>query len=192
MIVIAIVIGQTADIIGNLHRAESRYRNKLDDVTEQLKNLNIGKKTSGRVFQYLDYLWTVNRGLNRDVVLKDLSDSLRSEVLVAVHGKVIKKIPFFDIDEIPELLVHVVNKLKSSYYLPGDVIIHEHEKTLKSSCMYFIVHGNVAVYHMKHPDTIIRMISEGDFFGEISFLAKGSRRTASLCAASNSDVAWLR
>ena len=65
-----------------------------------------------------------------------------------MHGDVIRKIPFFDVAEIPELLIHVVKLLVSSYYLPGDVIVHEHEKTVDKSCMYFIVHGNVAVYHM--------------------------------------------
>ncbi|GMI04558.1 hypothetical protein TrLO_g110 [Triparma laevis f. longispina] len=192
MVVGAVLVGQTADIIGNLHRAESRYRNKLDDVTEQLKNLDIDSKTRRRVFEYLDFIWTVNKGLNRESILGELSDNLRNEVLVSVHGEVIRKIPLFDIDEIPELLVHVVSLLKSSYYLPGDVIVHEHEKTVDTSCMYFIVHGNVAVYHMKQPEDILHMMTKGDFFGEIAYLARGARRTASLCAASNSDVASLR
>lgn len=48
--------------------------------------------------------------------------------------------------------------------------------------MYFIVHGNVAVYHMKDPNNILGFMTKGDFFGEYSYLAKGTRRTASLCA----------
>jgi len=192
MVVTAILIGQTADIIGNLHRAESRYRNRLDDMSEQLKSLDVDSGTKARVFDYLEYVYTLNRGLKREDVLKELSESLRSEVLVQVHGEVIQKIPFFDTSEIPELLIHLVKLLSSSYYLPGDVIVHEHEKTVDTSCMYFIVHGNVAVYHMHNPDLILQIIETGDFFGEISYLARGSRRTASLCAASNSDIASLR
>mmetsp|Transcript_20916 Transcript_20916/g.43653 ORF Transcript_20916/g.43653 Transcript_20916/m.43653 type:complete len:1063 (+) Transcript_20916:197-3385(+) len=188
----AVLVGQTADIIGNLHRSETRYRNKLDDVTEQLKNLEISGPTRQRVFEYLDFIWTVNKGLNRERILGELSDNLKSEVLVSVHGEVIKKIPFFDIDQIPEILVHVVQLLKSSYYLPGDVIVHEHEKTVDTSCMYFIVHGNVAAYHMRNPGTILHLMTKGDFFGEIAYLARGARRTASICAASNSDIASLK
>jgi CRP-like cAMP-binding protein len=191
MVVGAVLVGQTADIIGNLHRSETRYRNKLDDVTEQLRNLEISGQTRRRVFEYLDFIWTVNKGLNRERILGELSDNLKCEVLVAVHGEVIKKIPFFDIDQIPELLVHVVQLLKSSYYLPGDVIVHEHEKTVDTSCMYFIVYGNVAAYHMREPNKILHLMSKGDFFGEIAYLARGARRTASICAASNSDVASL-
>ena len=94
----------------------------MDDVTEQLKNLDISRQTRSRVFEYLEYTWTVNRGLNRNAILGELSENLRNEVLVSVHGEVIKKIPLFDTDGIPELLVHIVGRLKSSYYLPGDVI----------------------------------------------------------------------
>ena len=60
------------DIIGNLHRSETRYRNKLDDVTEQLKNLEISGQTRRRVFEYLDFIWTVNKGLNRERILGEL------------------------------------------------------------------------------------------------------------------------
>ena len=122
MVVGAVLVGQTADIIRNLHRAEARYNEKMDDVTEQLKNLDISRQTRSRVFEYLEYTWTVNRGLNRNAILGELSENLRNEVLVSVHGEVIKKIPLFDTDGIPELLVHIVGRLKSSYYLPGDVI----------------------------------------------------------------------
>jgi len=167
MVVGAVLVGQTADIIGNLHRSETRYRNKLDDVTEQLRNLEISAKTRKRVFEYLDFIWTVNKGLNRERILGELSVNLKSEVLVSVHGDVIRKIPFFDIDEIPELLVHVVQLLKSSYYLPGDVIVHEHEKTVDTSCMHFIVSGKVAAYHMREPNTILQYMYKGDFFGEV-------------------------
>ena len=188
MVVAAILVGQTADIVASLHRSESRFRSKLDDVTEQLKNLEINSRTRKRVFEYLDYMWDINKGLNRESILGELSDNLRREVLVSVHGDVIRKIPFFDCDKIPELLIHLVGLLKSSYYLPGDVIVHEHEKTVDSSCMYFIVHGSVAVYHMKRPESILHVMGKGDCFGEYAFIARGSRRTASVCAATNADV----
>jgi len=44
--------------------------------------LNINADTKNRVFDYMEYVYTLNRGLKREDVLRELSDSLRSEVLV--------------------------------------------------------------------------------------------------------------
>ena len=46
------------------------------------QSLNINADTKNRVFDYMEYVYTLNRGLKREDVLRELSDSLRSEVLV--------------------------------------------------------------------------------------------------------------
>ena len=57
--------------------------------------------------------------------------------------------------------------------------------------MYFITSGHVAAYHASRPGKILHVMKHGDYFGEMAYMNIGSRRTSSICAISNSDIAML-
>ena len=86
------------------------------------------------------------------------------------------------------LLFHSNSSLRSSTRLS----LRLPQLTTSLSYMYFITLGNVAVYHPEEPEKMVHQMGEGNFFGEMSYLDMGSRRTSSVCALTNCDIALLQ
>ena len=88
-----------------------------------------------------------------------------------------------------EELVSVIQSFDLRSYEPGDIIVAEGEE---GDSLFILTAGMVKAF-VKNPKgrhRKVREMSDGDFFGEISFL-KGGPRTATITAATHCDLLEL-
>jgi hypothetical protein len=76
-------------------------------------------------------------------VVNTLPDSAKRELLSHIHEHVVRTNPLFRICRDPAFISSIVMCLKSSRFVPGDVIIRIGDI---GSQMYFLVEGSVNVY----------------------------------------------
>jgi CRP-like cAMP-binding protein len=168
------------------------------------------------VRDYKDFVWGFSGGgsTSRDEFLGSLSVALKSEVCLHLHGNAVRHIPFLYLPECPEALVNVVQMLHSEvsrralfliiprhhtsplgrvqFYLAGDVVIHERERTTLSSRFYLVNMGCCRVYQKKDYVKSLAWLHEGEYFGEMAYLFIGTRgRTATIGAFNNALLSSL-
>ena len=187
------MFGQMTQILSNLDREESRYEDLMSNVNDQIAQLDLLPETEERITDYYEFQWRMNSGMDRQRFLQSLSPCLRNEILLSVYADIVSDVSFFKgIQDAPDFICLIVERLTTAFYLPSDVIVHEGELTSSLSYMYFITLGKVAVYHPSQPNKIVHQMGNGNFFGEMGYLDVGSRRTSSVCALTNCDIALLQ
>ncbi len=80
-----------------------------------------------RVRKYLEHLWLEEEIENKDMeiqIMNRLSDSLREELLVQSHGKVLAKYSFFTNFFSEETLEKVSQVVRTVSYAPDDIITY--------------------------------------------------------------------
>ena len=107
---------------------------------------------------------------------KKICDHIKS-INFEENKKFIESIPIFANLE-KDLKSVLANNLIKEYYDPGQFIVREGDE---SSCMYIIKEGTV---NCSINGKILRTLSKGDHFGEISIMI-GSKRTMDVIAESN-------
>ncbi|GMH95937.1 hypothetical protein TrVE_jg11890 [Triparma verrucosa] len=189
----AMMFGQMTQIVQGLDREDTRYDELMSKVNDQLASLDLLPETSDRIADYYEFQWRMNSGMDRHQFLNSLSPCLRNEILLSVYADLVSNVSFFKgVQDAPDFICLIVEQLTTAFFLPSDVIVHEGELTTSLSYMYFITLGTVAVYHPEEPEKIVHQMGEGSFFGEMSYLDMGSRRTSSVCALTNCDIALLQ
>lgn len=113
---------------------------------------------------------------NESKILKAISSSLRTEIMINSCSHLVSKVPLFK--DIPkEILVQIITRLKLEIFFPGDIIIRA--GTI-GDCMFFISSGAAEII-AESGDVMNRLI-DGSHFGEISLLARGNKRIATVKA----------
>eukprot|EP00520_Triparma_pacifica_P017572 CAMPEP_0118642102 /NCGR_PEP_ID=MMETSP0785-20121206/5660_1 /TAXON_ID=91992 /ORGANISM="Bolidomonas pacifica, Strain CCMP 1866" /LENGTH=1080 /DNA_ID=CAMNT_0006533639 /DNA_START=207 /DNA_END=3446 /DNA_ORIENTATION=- len=188
----SMMFGQMVQIVSGMDREESRYEDMMSNVADQVSQLALLPETHERIKDYYEFQWRMNSGMDRKQFLASLSPCLRTEILLSVYADVVSNVPFFQVPEAPDLITMIVLFLDTAFYLPSDIIVHEGELTTNQSCLYFLTLGTVAVFKEDKPDKALVKMNEGSYFGEMGYLSLGSKRTSSICALTNCDIAMLK
>ena len=124
-------------------------------------------------------------GYDESSVLDDLPPTLRRELSPMLKSDLVKKVSFLR-DASPELVQDLSMAMQAVVFTPGDVIVQEGDT---GRHVYFISRGTVEVIA---PDgtTVLRTLSDGDFFGELALLHQ-QRRTATVRAVGYCDLYLL-
>ena len=101
---------------------------------------------------------------------------------------VVQQSPLFATFSADELLA-VIRGLDLLTFEPGEIIVSENQS---GASMFIVAGGSVRVYvrGSKGASTQIRVLGEGEFFGEISLLS-GQPRTATITAATPTEILEL-
>jgi hypothetical protein len=188
----SMMFGQMVQIVSGMDREESRYDEMMSNVADQVSQLALLPETHQRIKDYYEFQWRMNSGMDRKQFLGSLSPCLRTEILLSVYADVVSNVPFFQVPEAPDLITMIVLYLDTAFYLPSDIIVHEGELTTNQSCLYFLTLGTVAVFKEHNPAKAVVKMEEGSYFGEMGYLSLGSKRTSSICALTNCDIAMLQ
>ncbi|RHY34993.1 hypothetical protein DYB32_000516 [Aphanomyces invadans] len=167
----------TAIFVSQTSRA-SEYQEKIHSVMSDLKALQVPrmlwrvKKTSDRYekFIYED---------------QDLSPTIRAEIALHIHRRAIAVVPLFK-GCTDDCLATVVMRLKTHLYMAHDVIFHKGEP---GRSMLIIIRGKVKIIG---PDnrTLVAVLKEGSFFGEIGLL-QNTTRSCTVVAATFCEMKSL-
>lgn len=170
----AYIIGNVSSLVLSLDSAQTKYREKLDQLKIYLRRNKVPQNVQEEIVNYYQYRWQVNRDTDEIDVVEELPASLRAKVYLHLHKEIIEKVPLFE-GASAQLIEDIVMALQSDILPPNTYVIQEghlgHE-------MYFLQRGEVQAFSQK-TGKVYRNMGAGTFFGEIA-LVYSSRRTAAI------------
>merc|ERR1712176_161843 len=105
--------------------------------------------------------------------MSHLSESLQSQLTLAVTGNVLKQFPLFEAAE-EKFLAVLAKACRTQRAGCGDVVVREEES---ASEMFWVVRGEALIIRRGVP---IGSLRAGDWFGELSLFVPGAVRTATV------------
>uniref|UniRef100_A0A8C1WEK7 Cyclic nucleotide gated channel subunit alpha 2b n=1 Tax=Cyprinus carpio TaxID=7962 RepID=A0A8C1WEK7_CYPCA len=191
VLIFATIVGNVGSMISNMNATRAEFQARIDAVKHYMHFRKVSRHLETRVIKWFDYLWTNQKAVDEQEVLKNLPDKLRAEIAINVHLSTLKKVRIFQDCE-AGLLVELVLKLRPQVYSPGDYICRKGDIGKE---MYIIKEGKLAVV-ADDGVTQFALLTAGGCFGEISILniqgsKMGNRRTANIRSIGYSDLFCL-
>jgi hypothetical protein len=91
----AYIFGQVALLIADQNSTSVKWKQKMKNVIDMMRALNLPKELQIRITNYYEYFWHRHRGVDHSIVFADLSGPLMSEVSLCLHSDHVQKVPFF-------------------------------------------------------------------------------------------------
>ncbi|XP_061582401.1 cyclic nucleotide-gated cation channel-like [Cololabis saira] len=191
VLIFASIVGNVGAMISNMNATRAGFQTRVDALKHYMHFRHVSKVLEQRVIRWFDYLWTNQKIINEQEVLKSLPNKLRAEIAINVHLDTLKKVRIFQDCE-AGLLVELVLKLRPQVFSPGDYICRKGDVGKE---MYIIKDGHLAVVG-DDGVTQFAVLTAGSCFGEISILnisgsKMGNRRTANIRSLGYSDLFCL-
>ncbi|KAM3867381.1 cyclic nucleotide-gated cation channel-like [Diretmus argenteus] len=191
VLIFASIVGNVGAMISNMNATRATFQSRVDALKHYMHFRRVSKELEQRVIRWFDYLWTNQKAVDEQEVLKSLPNKLRAEIAINVHLETLKKVHIFQDCE-AGLLVELVLKLRPQVFSPGDYICRKGDVGKE---MYIIKDGRLAVVG---DDGVgqFAVLTAGSCFGEISILnisgsKMGNRRTANIRSLGYSDLFCL-
>ncbi|XP_072554151.1 cyclic nucleotide-gated channel alpha-4 [Paramormyrops kingsleyae] len=188
VLVFASVVGNVGSVIVNLRDQDNVFFPNHELVKSYLRSRRIDKELRNRVNNWYQHLH-INKKITREnEILQQLPGRLRTAIAVSVHLPTLSKVTIFQNCE-TSLLEELVLKLTPQVYSPGEYVCKKGDVGHE---MYIIKEGKLAVV-ADDGITQFAVLSDGNFFGEISILnikgnKSGNRRTANIRSIGHSDL----
>ncbi|KAM6923848.1 cyclic nucleotide gated channel subunit alpha 2a [Xenentodon cancila] len=191
VLIFASIVGNVGSMISNMNATRAVFQTRVDALKHYMHFRHVSKVLEQRVIRWFDYLWTNQKIINEQEVLRSLPNKLRAEIAINVHLDTLKKVRIFQDCE-AALLVELVLKLRPQVFSPGDYICRKGDVGKE---MYIIKDGHLAVVG-DDGVTQLAVLTAGSCFGEISILnisgsKMGNRRTANIRSLGYSDLFCL-
>jgi len=181
----AFIIGSVASLLSSIQAAKNSHWERIDSVTEFLRQRQVPAAIDAKVRNYYEYVWEHDRGMNKNDMLNDLPGPLRLEILLHLASNILKTVPLFK-NCSPILRDELLISLESRTFTPDSNIAGEGEM---GRSIYFIVEGSVEIISADTQKSWGRL-GEGDYFGFMSMVL-GERRTATTRAIGFCDLLIL-
>ncbi|XP_017278598.1 cyclic nucleotide-gated cation channel [Kryptolebias marmoratus] len=191
VLIFASIVGNVGAMISNMNATRATFQTRVDALKHYMHFRHVSKVLEQRVIRWFDYLWTNQKTIDEQEVLRSLPNKLRAEIAINVHLDTLKKVRIFQDCE-AGLLVELVLKLRPQVFSPGDYICRKGDVGKE---MYIIKDGRLAVVG-DDGVTQLAVLTAGSCFGEISVLnisgsKMGNRRTANIRSLGYSDLFCL-
>ncbi|XP_050295881.1 potassium/sodium hyperpolarization-activated cyclic nucleotide-gated channel 2 isoform X3 [Anthonomus grandis grandis] len=170
----ALFLGHATNLIQSLDSSRRQYREKVKQVEEYMAYRKLPRDMRQRITEYFEHRYQ-GKFFDEDVILGELSEKLREDVINYNCRSLVASVPFFTNAD-SNFVSDVVTKLKYEVFQPGDIIIKE--GTIGNK-MYFIQEGIVDIVMAN--GEVATSLSDGSYFGEICLLTN-ARRVASVRA----------
>eukprot|EP00455_Lapot_gusevi_P051829 TRINITY_DN7819_c0_g2_i15.p1 TRINITY_DN7819_c0_g2~~TRINITY_DN7819_c0_g2_i15.p1 ORF type:complete len:321 (-),score=83.55 TRINITY_DN7819_c0_g2_i15:516-1436(-) len=198
----ASLIGSVCISTTNANAFTSAFHRRMRALRQYLNYRRVSKEIKDRIFQYHEYLFSIQQGIDERIVLDTLPENARREVSWFLYQPLLTAIPFFQNCD-HAFLSSVAALLEPQTFLPGDAIFYKGDST---NNLFFLRSGTVVISLVTSDDNAtlfsqtshnqengavkkITLQNEG-FFGDISFFT-GSRRSATVRAVDHCEVLML-
>ena len=158
-----------------------QYQDKMIKLNTYMKQKDLPNFLKFKLRKYLEYTHISQEGtLTENHILTLLSDPLREEIFgYTSGGKLISNCRVFLQLYDGKITQKLSKYFNTKVFSANDTILEEGEN---STQVYFIVYGNVEIFHSK-TKTVYRVLASGSYFGEIGFFAKKPRTASIRCLA---------
>lgn len=181
----AFIIGSIASLLSQIRAARNRHEERVDAVTDFLRQRQVPAELSSKVRNYYDYVWQRYSGEDSNRILDDLPGSLRREIMLHLAAEIIDTVPLFH-HCTPVLRDALLDCLQARSIPPGSYINREGNP---GRAIYFIVSGEVEIISLEHNRSWGEM-RDGDYFGLMS-LVLNEKCTATTMARAFTDLLVL-
>ncbi|KAK7938797.1 hypothetical protein WMY93_002123 [Mugilogobius chulae] len=188
VLVFASIVGNVGNVISSLRDRDNVFFPNHELVKAYLRSHHISKELRQRIDNWYQHLHINKKIMRENEILQQLPLHLRTEIAVSVHLPTLSKVTIFQNCE-TSLLEELVLKLNPQVFSPGEYVCRKGDVGHE---MYIIKEGKLAVV-ADDGVTEFAVLSEGNFFGEISILnikgnKSGNRRTANIRSIGHSDL----
>ncbi|XP_020489591.3 cyclic nucleotide-gated channel alpha-4 [Labrus bergylta] len=188
VLVFASIVGNVGNVITSLRDRDNVFFPNHELVKAYLRSHHISKELRQRIDNWYQHLYINKKIMRENEILQQLPVHLRTEIAVSVHLPTLSKVTIFQSCE-KSLLEELVLKLNPQVFSPGEYVCRKGDVGHE---MYIIKEGKLAVV-ADDGVTEFAVLSEGNFFGEISILnikgnKSGNRRTANIRSIGYADL----
>ena len=147
------------------------HKQKVQTIKSYMRHRRIPAPLQARIEEYMDYLWTTQKGVNEHIITSMLPDTLKQQLSLYCNQRIISTVPLFK-DVPSHVSAAIVMQLQPRIFVPEDMIITQGELADE---MFLIFRGVVKLVELSEQEGHGIYLKDGDYFGEIAVLTGGKR-----------------
>ncbi|KAG7400793.1 Potassium voltage-gated channel sub H member 5 [Phytophthora boehmeriae] len=173
------IVGTLSSLVEQLNEDSDTFRERMDHLKAYLRERGISPPLAARLRRYYEYYLLQRDDENEETILAELSDDLRSQLVLHLNRDVVSKISFFATQD-DACVSYLMSILDPEFCTPGEYVFKEGQI---GRHMYFLVTGTAEVVFKAgtSEEQVVATLLEGSYFGEIAMLTR-SKRAASIRA----------
>lgn len=164
-------ISNLSTIMENIDIRSANLKTRLSTLHEFAQDSNIPKELKGKIKRNIlhNHEQNVYSWFSHDSLLKELPASLRTEISLHMHKKIVEEVVFFQ-DKDPGFISYIVPALKHITFRNLEFMFSEGDYADE---VYFLVTGRV---NLKATNGIaFKTYVQGSYFGEVEILENSAR-----------------
>lgn len=100
VLIFASIVGNVGSMISNMNATRTTFQTRVDALKHYMHFRHVSKVLEQRVIRWFDYLWTNQKTIDEQEVLRSLPNKLRAEIAINVHLDTLKKVKTLNLIEI--------------------------------------------------------------------------------------------
>ena len=164
-------ISNLSTIMENMDIRSANLKTRLATLNEFAKDSNLPKELKAKIRRHIvhNHEQNIYSWFSHDSLLKELPASLRTEISLHMHQKIVERVGFFQ-DKDPGFISYIVPTLKNITFKSGEVMFQEGDYADE---VYFIIFGRV---NLKASNGVVfKTYVQGSYFGEVEILENTNR-----------------
>jgi CRP-like cAMP-binding protein len=190
MLMYVTIIGFVTSIVSNMNSRHQERDKELSKFETYFRARLVPRHIQKKIKSYLDFIWSGDVTDQEDRrIMSTLPKELQMEVMLEVNRALVEQVPIFK-DMPQEATFEVLSALKRMVFIPDETIITEgtSARTEEGSDLFLLSQGHARVtYEGKE----VALLEKGSIFGEICFVGKANKRTATVVALTYCDTLKL-
>ncbi|CAG9311648.1 unnamed protein product [Blepharisma stoltei] len=164
-------ISNLSTIMANMDSKTSNLRNRLNALNDFAKATKLPDDLKQKIKAHilLNYEENMFSWFDQDTLMNELPASLRTDVSLHMHHKIVEKIYFFQ-DKDPGFISYIVPKLRTVSLQPGEFLYKEYEFPDE---VYFLTKGRVNL--IASNGVVFKSYVQGSYFGEVEIMENTPR-----------------
>ena len=182
------IVGSMSTLVEQLDTVKARYAEKVELVKNYIRERRLPEELSKSIIMYYEQYLYRKSAFDESALLKNLSESLKREIVMFENADIVDKIPIFQGIRDDLFISNIMSIMVPVSFAGGDIVV---KKGTYGQEMYFIVKGCVEVTARtdnsgKDLKTYV-IIREGGSFGELSLLLN-CKRSATVAALNECNM----
>uniref|UniRef100_A0A1I8GSH9 Potassium voltage-gated channel subfamily H member 2 n=1 Tax=Macrostomum lignano TaxID=282301 RepID=A0A1I8GSH9_9PLAT len=153
----AAVFGNVTALIQKMYARRAAYTAKTQELKDFTRTHHIPKHLKRRMQEFFQAMWSINRGINPNEIMKDFPDELRGDIALHLNREILS-LPIFE-SASQGCLKAIAQQILTVFCRPEEYIVHSGD-VLKY--IYFVVNGSMEILK---DNMVVAILGKGDLFG---------------------------